>query len=330
MKNNWRKLTALVATAAFATLGVSAISPAEAADPYVGAQISLVSPVLDAHNTSEATKNQAMADGWVKNTWFGSGLIYQRSWMPVGSTFKLVYHVADSKGKALVGQTVILRCNKQYSVSTAQITCNGQQVKAATGAADGGRVSAVTDAYGNVTFTVAHSANDEGETQPAAWTDAPIVSEDGLDDYHAQFLPQIAGEKPDHSVITEFHFYKPVVTEPAMPEVFPAIATTLRAPALLTGTAKVGSTLTAATGYWTGNPLPTTSIKWYRCSALGKTAQSTAKPATASKCVAISGKTAKTYKLVAADKGKYIRVGVTATNTGATRYSISATTTVVK
>ena len=329
MKNNWRKITAMVATAAFATFGLSSISPAQAADPYVGAKITLVSPVLTPLNTSEAVKNQAMADGWVKNTWFGSGLIYQRSWMPVGSTFKLVYNVVDAKNKPLVGQTVILRCNKQYSVSTAQIKCNGQVIKAATGSADGGRVSAVTDVYGNVTFTVQNLDN-EGETQPAAWTDAPVISEDGLDDFHAQFLPQIAGEKPDHSVITEFHFYTPTVTTPAMPEVFPPIATALRSAALLTGTAKVGSTLTAAPGFFTGNPLPTSSFKWYRCSVAGKTALTVSKPATSAKCVAIAGKTAKTYKLVAADKGKYIRVAVTATNTGATAYSISKTTTVVK
>ncbi len=329
MKNNWRKITAMVATAAFATIGISSISPAEAADPYVGAKITLVHPVLTPLNTSEAVKNQAMADGWVKNTWFGAGLVYQRTWLPVGSTFKLVYNVVDKKNKPLAGQTVILRCNKQYSVSTAQIKCNGQPVKAATGSADGGRVSAVTDVYGNVTFTVQNIDN-EGETQPAAWTDAPVISEDGLDDYHAQFLPQIAGEKPDTSVITEFHFYTPTVTTPAMPEEFPVIPTELRSAALLTGTAKVGSTLTAAPGFFTGNPLPTLKYVWGRCTIAGKTTLTTAKPPTSAKCVAIAGKTSKTYKLVAADKGKYIRVAVTATNTAATKYSISKTTTIVK
>ncbi|NDH65738.1 MAG: hypothetical protein EBY26_05120 [Microbacteriaceae bacterium] len=329
MKNNWRKITAMVATAAFATLGISAVSPADAADPYVGAKISLVSPVLTALNTSEAEKNQAMADGWVRNTWFGSGLIYQRSWLPVGSTFKLTYHVTDDKNKPLVGQTVILRCNKQYSVSTAQIKCNGQMIKAATGQADGGRVAAVTDAYGNVTFTV-QNLDTEGEVQPAKWTDAPVISEDGLDDFHAQFLPQIAGEKPDHSVITEFHFYVPTVTDPAMPEVFPVIPTALRAPAMVSGTAKVGSTLTAATGFFTGNPEPTKTYIWGRCSVAGKTELTVSKPPASAKCVAIAGKTKSTYKLVAADKGKFIRVAVTASNTAGTAYSISKTTTVVK
>ncbi|MDE2409714.1 MAG: hypothetical protein KGL72_05350 [Actinomycetales bacterium] len=329
MKFTWKKLTAVFAVAAFSTLGLSALSPAQAAPAvYVGAKITLVSPVLTADNTSEAAKNQAMADGWVTNGWFGSGLVYQRSWLPAGSKVTLVYHVADSKGAPLVGQTVILRCNKQYSVSTAKITCNGQPVKDATGSADGGRVSSVTDVYGNVSFDV-QNLDSTGETQPEKWTDAPTISEDGLDDYHAQFLPQIAGEKPDHSVITEFHYYTPDATKP-MAEVFPAIPTTLQAAALLTGNAVVGQTLTAAPGWWTGNPTPSVKYAWYRCTVVGKTAATTAKPATAAKCAVISGKTAKTYKLTTADKGKYIRVGVTATNTGATGYSISKSTTVVK
>lgn len=328
MKATWRKAAALIAAAAFTSLSMSAISPAQAGTPYKGAQISLVSPVLTADNTSEAAKNQGMADGWVSNGWFGTGLIYQRSWLPVGSTFTLTYHVVDSKGKPLVGETVILRCNKQYSESRAQIMVEGMKMKDATSSADGGKVSKVTDAYGNVTFKI-QNLDTEGETQPAKWTDAPVITDPTLDDIHAQFLPQVAGEKPDHSVITEFHFYTPDASKP-MAEVFPAIATTLNAAALVSGTAQVGKTLTAAPGWWVGNPTPTLKYTWYRCSVSGKTALTVSKPASSAKCSVISGKTSKTYKLVAADKGKYIRVGVTATNTGATGYSISKTTTVVK
>ena len=494
MKLSWKKLTATLAVAAFSTLGLSAISPAQAATtPYVGAKITLVSPVLDANNTSEATKNQAMANGWVANGWFGEGLIYQRSWAPVGSKIYLTYHVADDKGAPLVGQTVILRCNKQYSDSRAQITCDGVKAKDATSAADGGRVSRVTDAFGNVTFTV-QNLDSEGEQQPAKWTDAPIISEDGLDDTHAQFLPQIAGEKPDHSVITEFHFYTPdstptqPITSPttrlaapqltdtnsihredleslfsvqnswypsglrvrqaylptgstnllsynvtddngvplrnasfklhvnkaysasnakvtdgttptdptknnaanggdqdqaiwegvtdAFGNVFfnmrntdtvggptPATKTTpvpttgrvfsqlwpevtagadiadmtefhffgtWKAPvrsvaATVSGTAKVGSTLTARNGTWTGTAPIAYTYKWYRCTLIGKAVAVTA-PTSAAKCVAIAGAIKSTYKLVAADKGKYVRVLVTAKNPVGTAYSLSKTT----
>ena len=143
-------------------------------------------------------------------------------------------------------------------------------------------------------------------------------------------MPQIAGEKPDHSVITEFHFYIPTVTTPAMPEVFPVIPIALRAPAMVSGTAKVGSTLTAATGFFTGNPEPTKTYIWGRCSVAGKTELTVSKPPASAKCVAIAGKTKSTYKLVAAAKGKFIRVAVTASNTAGTAYSISKTTAVIK
>jgi hypothetical protein len=311
---------------AVAALSLAGLTPATGATPapYVGAKITLVSPVLTANNVSEATKNQAMADGWVSNGWFGTGLVYQRSWLPVGTKVTLTYHVVDAKNKPLVGQIVVLRCNKQYSDSRAQITCDGQRAKDATASADGLRVSKATDAYGNVSFEV-QNLDTEGETQPAKWTDAPTISEDGLDDTHAQFLPQIAGEKPDHSVITEFHYYTPDSSKP-MAELFPAVPTALQAPAQISGTAKVGSTLTAAPGWWTGNPAPKLTYTWYRCTVSGSTAVTTAKPATAAKCSVISGKTTKSYKLTASDKGKYIRFGVKATSTGSTLYSISKTT----
>ena len=99
----------------------SAVSaPAMAAgDPPQDAVIKLISPVLTAENTSEAAVNQALADQWVKNEWFGSGLVYQKAFVPTGSTVTLVYHVTDKNGKILVGQDVKLRINKGYSNSSA-------------------------------------------------------------------------------------------------------------------------------------------------------------------------------------------------------------------
>jgi hypothetical protein len=51
-----------------------------------------------------------------------------------------------------------------------------------------------------------------GEPEPESMTAKPDISADGLNDLHAQVLPEIAGEKPDHSVITEFHYYNPKTT----------------------------------------------------------------------------------------------------------------------
>jgi len=82
-----KKVVAGFATAVIVLALSSAVSaPAIAAgDPPKDAVIKLISPILTAENTSEAAANQTMADQWVKNGWFGSGLVYQRAFVPVGS-----------------------------------------------------------------------------------------------------------------------------------------------------------------------------------------------------------------------------------------------------
>lgn len=211
MKFSLKRVLATVGAFALTLGGLAAATgPASAAAPYSGAFITLVSPVLDETNTSEATKNQAMAQTWVDAGWFGTGLKYQRSFAPVGSTVTFVYHVADAQGKSLAGQPVTLRVNKQYSESQAAIRIDGQIAKPGTQASDGLRVMRYTDDSGHVAFTI-QNMDPPGTTEqePASFTDAPIISEDGLDDIHVQVLPQIVGEKEDHSVITEIHFYEP-------------------------------------------------------------------------------------------------------------------------
>ena len=229
MNSSIKRSLAIGATLAMSILGINTITPASAVTPYEGAHITLVTPVLTDANTSEAAKNQAMADLWVTNGWFGDGLKYQRAFAPVGSHIILTYHVADKDGNALVGQPVQLRMNKQYSVSQAQITVDGVRAKPASGSADGARVTHFTDAFGNVTFVVVDLDTD-GEQQPAHITDAPIISSDGTDDIHAQFMPQIVSEPLDHSIITEFHFYNPSGSAPAQSVTHPTLR--MVAPAL--------------------------------------------------------------------------------------------------
>ena len=70
----------------------------------------------------------------------------------------------------------------------------------------------------------------------------------------------------------------------------------------ITGTKKVGYTLTANPGTW--SPTPSSfAYQWYRVSSTGTVS-------------AITGATAKTYKLTTTDKGKTIYVRVTAQRTG--------------
>ena len=212
MMNN-RKIGAAFA-AVVTAIGVSSvvIAPAHAAGtPPTDAHIVLLSPVLDATNTSEAKKNQAMADGWVANGWFGDGLLYQRTFAPVGSNINLTYHVTDKDGKPLINQDVKLRVNKGYSTSTSILQVDYAKTKGVDKPPlDQADVIHKTDAFGNVTFAVQDlDGAPFGEPQPDSFTSAPKISDDGLNDLHSQMLPEVAGEKPDHSAITEFHYYIP-------------------------------------------------------------------------------------------------------------------------
>lgn len=79
----------------------------------------------------------------------------------------------------------------------------------------------------------------------------------------------------------------------------------------ISGTATVGQTLTAATGTWAGDATIAYTYQWYQNS------------------VAISGATASTYVLLAAQSGKRITVRVTATNGAGTASATSAPTSAV-
>jgi len=226
-------LAGFASTVTVLALSSAASAPAiAAADPPQDAVIKLISPILTAENTSEADANQKMADQWVTNGQYGSGLVFQRAFVPVGSTITLVYHVTDKDGKILVGQDVKLRINKGSSNSSAIVQVDE---KITTGvhkpkSADQAQVTHKTDAFGNVTFVMKNlDKPGTGEPEPESMTAKPNISADGLNDLHAQVLPEIAGEKQDHSTITEFHYYNPKtkavqpVTKPTIRVVSPIL-----------------------------------------------------------------------------------------------------------
>ena len=115
----------------------------------------------------------------------------------------------------------------------------------------------------------------------------------------------------------------PVVPVVPKPMVKPSVKT---AASVAGSSIKVGKVITARKGLWSGSSKITYKYTWYRCAVLSKTALKS-KPKTSSKCSVISGKTSSTLKLAKTDKGKYIRVLITAKNSKGTNYSLSKTTT---
>jgi hypothetical protein len=175
------------------------------------AVITLQSPFLDATNTSDAKVNQQMADGWVAKGWFGTGLVFQVSFAPVGSTINLTYNVKDKNGKPLAFTAVNLRINKGYSEASSIVAVDGVKTKGVDRPPfDQANVTHRTDAFGNVTFALKNlDLESLGEPEPESYTSKPIFSDDKLDRLHSQMLPEVNSEPADHSVITEFHYYIP-------------------------------------------------------------------------------------------------------------------------
>ena len=116
--------------------------------------------------------------------------------------------------------------------------------------------------------------------------------------YHDGIFVAVASSGSGNRVMTSGALGQPVNTTP------PAVS----------GTEKVGETLTATTGTWTGTPTPTYSYQWKSCdSAVGGT------------CVDV-GTDSSTYALQAGDYQRFIEVEVTATNTVASETADSART----
>ena len=84
----------------------------------------------------------------------------------------------------------------------------------------------------------------------------------------------------------------------------------------ISGTTTYGQTLTSSTGTWNNTPTSYT-YQWSRASTSGGS------------YVNISGATSNTYVLVPADVGQYLKVAVTATNSGGSATDTSTATTVI-
>ena len=93
----------------------------------------------------------------------------------------------------------------------------------------------------------------------------------------------------------------------------------------VSGTARVGKTLTAAKGTWTESP--TFQYQWYACTK----AVSAARTDVPRTCKSIKGATRSTFKLTSKQRNKFVAVRVTGTSVGALATTwLSKTTTKVK
>jgi alpha-tubulin suppressor-like RCC1 family protein len=107
----------------------------------------------------------------------------------------------------------------------------------------------------------------------------------------------------------------PAAYSPATAEVG-AIAPSSSQPPTISGIAKLGQTLTANPGVWSGSEPIDFSYEWQSCSALGEPS-----------CIAIPGAgDESTYTLAPEDVGQTVRVVVTATNAAGSVSEASATT----
>ena len=86
-----------------------------------------------------------------------------------------------------------------------------------------------------------------------------------------------------------------------------------------------GAVLSTNDGTWAGDPRPTLTYQWYRCSILIATSTFELDP----KCSAIEGATSNTYALVDSDPGNSLVVAITGQNSWGTSTRFSASTPIV-
>jgi subtilisin len=85
--------------------------------------------------------------------------------------------------------------------------------------------------------------------------------------------------------------------------IVPVVAPASTSAPVVSGAATVGSTLTSSAGTWAGTAPIAYALQWLRCTSPAPTT-----------CAAITGAKGATYKLTAADAGRYLRMRVTASN----------------
>lgn len=102
----------------------------------------------------------------------------------------------------------------------------------------------------------------------------------------------------------------------------PPVAPTVRSYPSISGSVRVGRALSGRAGSWNSVVDVTETYQWYRCS----TSSGSALGLPPAGCSAISGATSLRYTVLSVDLNSYLRLLVTATNSGGSTSAVSATT----
>jgi hypothetical protein len=108
-----------------------------------------------------------------------------------------------------------------------------------------------------------------------------------------------------------------LATVAGLAEAEPAVVPTNTEDPAVVGTAQDGQLVVARDGEWSGTNPMTFTYQWQRCNSAG------------AGCAAISGATAKVYRVATADVGNRLRVQVTARNASGSRTATTAPTSAV-
>src|SRR5581483_3719857 len=335
---NARILLGGAAVAAAALLGVTVLAGGGSFGEGAGSAAAAVA--AGPTNTSRPTISGTAKDGSTlsatSGTWSGSGAItYAYQWQRCDAKGANCANIGGATtdtyalGSADVGSTISIAVTATDSTGSATVYSDLAGPVAPEGSAPAYKTQP----------SISGSAK-EGETltvTPGSWTGTTPI------DFHFQWMRcDSAGKNCDlignptttatykltsldagHTIIvgvvahnsfgTQTGFTKPTAVVVATQSLVPAYT----AQPTVSGTAKVGQTLTVSNGTWSGAAPITFTYQWQRCDGTGKN------------CDVIAGATSNRYTLTSADAGHVLLAGVVAKNAYGTQVGFTNPTCVV-
>jgi hypothetical protein len=318
-------------------------------------------------NVSWTIVNKLALASILQGNYFTPQVNFYDLFMLYGTKTKIAWHITDPKGKPLANTPVTLILNPAYSNGSANVSDQSSKTVplAHNSNQDGADISLITDANGDVSYTLQN--NDTSATaEPAPFdkqsppVDSANISTQlllytGTYANYAARTPSWSVQKIQDVDILEIHWVSglPVATTGAASSNAGGVApsggiqptgpvdTTESgdapigqgsgvAPKNLTAPslskpAKVGSTILASIGKWDLGGNASASIAWYSCKTMGSSSDKL--PA---KCAIISGITGTRLSITSKFRGQAVRVAITETNQSGSTTKFSASTGIIK